>query len=193
MPAEGESMSAPKPATPKLAAVYQRSPIPFPSKVIAKDIYSALTNAMVARELAALTESRLPYPFDAKAEFTVLVGMAWGAIREPLYPGVFFITLHEELARVLEETGPTRDAALLCERLANRTRNMAQDVVDLVFELVAFEYSPSELSRAAARVVALYDARTLLYELERLARLLRADATSVDDVRRTLRRLGEEA
>jgi hypothetical protein len=158
-----------------------------------RDITQALTNALVARELSALTSSRLPYPFDAVAEFTVLGGMVWGAIREPLVPGVFFVTLHEELARVLEDSGPTRDARQLCEALASRTRNLTQDVIDLVFDLVALEFCPSELQRASARVEQLYYARQLLEELERLSRLLRADATSVDDVRGELRRLVENA
>lgn len=160
---------------------------------LGRDVSHALSNALVARELATLTESRLPYPFDGKAEFTVLGGMVWGAIREPLQPGVFFITLHEELARVLEDTGPTRDEQLLCDRLSSRTRNMTQDVVDLIFDLCALEFSSVELQRAAARIEQLYFARQLLDELERLSRLLRADATSVDDVRQTLRRLGEDA
>lgn len=172
---------------------YERSPIPFPNKRVARDITTALTNALVARELAVLTESRLPYPFDAAAEFTVLGGYIWGALREPLMPGVFFLTLHEELARVLEETGPTRDPQVLCEALARRTRGMGQDIVDLVYDLCALDFSSAELERAAARVEQLYYARQLLDELERQARLLRADATSVEEVRATLRRLGAEA
>jgi hypothetical protein len=158
-----------------------------------RDVAGALTNALVARELSALTSSRLPYPFDARAEFTVLGGMIWGALREPLIPGVFFVTLHEELARALEDLGPTRDAQKICEAVCTRTRNMTQDVIDLVFDLVALEFSSSALQEAAARVEQLYYARQLLDELERLSRLLRADATSVDDVRTELRRLVENA
>jgi replicative DNA helicase len=157
------------------------------------DITRALTNALVARELGALTSSRLPYPFDVQAERIVLGGMIWGAIRHELPPGVFFVTLHEELARSLEDTGPTRDAQQLCEALCARTRNMTQDVIDLVFELCACEFSRVELDHAAHRVACLYDARTLLDELERLSRLLRADATGVEEVRTVLRRLGAEA
>jgi hypothetical protein len=94
---------------------------------------------------------------------------------------------------VLEDLGPTRDAELICQTLAGRTRNMGQDIVDLVFDLVALEFSSSEFQEAAARVVQLYYARQMLDELERLSRLLRADATSVDDVREQLRRLVENA
>lgn len=158
-----------------------------------RDIYRALSNALVARELTALTDSRLPYPCDAKAELVVLGGMIWGAVREPLPPDLFFFVLHRELALALEGTGPTRDAQAICEAVCARTRNMTQDVVDLVFDLVDCEYSASEFERAAFRVSALADSRALLSELERLARLLRVDATSVEDVRPVLARLGRES
>jgi hypothetical protein len=180
-------------ATERAGKAWARSVAQFPRKQVVSDIVGSLTNALVARELSALTNSRLPYPFDPGAEFTVLSGMVWGAIRHPLPPGVFFLTLHEELARVLEETGPTRDAQALCEALCRRTRNMTQDVVDLVFDLVALDFSAVELERASFRVASLYDARTLLDELERLCRLLRADATDVENVRSVLQRLGAES
>lgn len=160
---------------------------------VGRDVSKAVTQALVAQELSALAQSRLPYPYDAEAEFKVLGGYVWGALREPLVPGVFFVTLHEELARVLEETGPTRNAAELCEVLSRRTRGMHQDIVDLVYDLCSLEFSSVELERAAARVEELYFARQLLGELERLSRLLRVDATSLEEVRSTLRRLGAEA
>lgn len=175
-----------------LSTGYARSTIRFPRQQVVTDIVGSLTQALVARELTALTASRLPYPFDAEAEFIVLGGMVWGALRE-IPEGVFFVTLHEELARALEEVGPTREAPKLCEALARRTRGMSQDVIDLVFDLCAVEFSSVELERASMRVIGLADARQLLTELERLARLLRADATSIEDVRVVLRRLGAEA
>lgn len=180
-------------AAEKAGQRWARSGAQFPRKQVVSDVTGALTNALMARELAALTQSRLPYPFDARAEFTVLGGLVWGAIREPLPPGVFFVTLHEELARALEEVGPTRDAPAICEALSRRTRGMSQDIIDLVFDLCALEFSSVELERASHRVVSLYDARQLLDELERLSRLLRADATSVEDVRPILARLGAES
>lgn len=164
-----------------------------PGRLASADITTALKNALVARELAALTNSRLPYPCDAAAEEIVLTGMIWGAVREPLPPDLFFFVLHQEIAVAIEATGPTRDANALCEAVCKRTRNMSQSVIDLIFELCAVEYSAREFERACMRVSMLAEARVLIEELERVVRLLRADATSVEDVRPILARLGRDS
>lgn len=162
------------------------------SRETAIEIAGAVQRALVARELGELTRTRLPWPHDQRAEWSVLAFLAGATheLRRTVTPDLFFLDLHRAILGAVLECSPN-DVDGLARELARRIHGALDYVEDIALRLTDATFTWGEVSRAMDRLIELRDRRALVEELERLARGLRVEALDVEDVRRRMRRFSE--